>query len=542
MHGVREGFIASAGVSNQRLFEFTFDPSRLKPLEVGQYSVEIQAEDLHGNVATSGKLRFMVRTSYKEVIIDWVKQIGSWAAIGYGTMTILVFVGLVLGSRWSRRCFELLTDPLVRRFGIYFGFALKHVRLIRLWVFERYYQRVKANLKIDHEYVDRLVRRIDGSGLLTTMLLEDLMVHPHIWLWGKPGTGKTEAVNMLMRKYFAAASLRQAWKRYKFIPIAVPLRHVTGRSLVEAAIDELRQNEMPFDDEKYFKRFFPSGDFLLLLDGFNEVALDEVAVLGIPPSVRVLVTSQTRVQETGEGVERLELSPVTPDFAGRLLLAFLGEEKGREAKAEVAKSLWDEIESGYDVKLIADLFGAGRKLPSNVLKLYDSLFYWAAALYSDDYPMQAVAQFAWNCWKQVKRRFKADETLSVDRLKPLQSAGIVVGRGTDFEFRHDLMRGYLAACWAVKYAAASAVTVERLREKEIWNLSPSDQESVFTFLTRLIETKEDLRLVGEFAAKEPQVRVVLLECVKKAASKKRWKLEIKLGDDEGPKEKPANDG
>jgi len=95
------------------------------------------------------------------------------------------------------------------------------------------------------------------------------------------------------------------------------------------------------------------------------------------------------------------------------------------------------------------------------------------------------------------------------------------------------MRGFLAACWAVRHAASIQVAIERLQEEGIWNLSPSDQESVFSFLTRLLETKADLTLIAQFAAKEPSIRVVLLECAKKVASKKRWgHLDIKLGNDE----------
>jgi hypothetical protein len=336
---------------------------------------------------------------------------------------------------------------------------------------------------------------------------------------------------MLMRTYFAEPSLRAAWKRYGFIPIFVPLRRVPGKTVADLAMEALRQSEMPFDDEKYFKRFFQSADFLVVLDGFNEVALDEVAVFSAPPSVKLLVTSQTKPQQTHDKFAILELPHVTSDVAKRLLIAFLGKEKGENASEQVAKALWDEVESAYDVGLIADLFTDGKKLPTNALKLYEAVFDNAAS--ADDYPQQIVCEFAWKCWKSGKRRFKADENLTTDLLKPLQAASIVVQRGTEFEFRHDLMRGFLAACWAVRHAASIQVAIERLQEEGIWNLSPSDQESVFSFLTRLLETKADLTLIAQFAAKEPSIRVVLLECAKKVASKKRWgHLDIKLGNDE----------
>jgi hypothetical protein len=510
-------------------FEFTFDPQKHTPFQPGKYHFQIEAEDLRGNVAKSATYPFTVNASYMEVVVGWLKRIGGWSAVVYGTLNVLAFVGLVVGARWSRRCFEILTDPVVRKFGIYFGFALRHIRFVRLWVFERYYQQVKADLRTDHEYVDRPVLRVDGSEFPTSQMLDELKAHSHVWLSGKPGTGKSEMVKMLMRTYFAEPSLRTAWKRFRFIPIGVPLRRVPGKTVVEIVMEALRQQELPFDDDKYFKRLFPSADFLVLLDGFNEVALDELAVLAVPPSVRLLITSQTRPQQAQDKFELLELSPVTPEFAKQLLIVFLGEERSQQTGEKIAKSLWEEIESAYDVKLIADLFNAGRKLPSNVSKLYEAIFDYAASLHSEDYPKQIVCEFAWNCWKAGKRRFKPDEKLTTDLLKPLEAASIVVLRGTDFEFRHDLMRGYLAACWALKHAASLPVTVERLQEKEIWNLSPSDQASVFPFLTRLVETKDDLRMIAEFAAQEPGVRVRLLEAARTAVRKKRWgNLEITL--------------
>jgi hypothetical protein len=533
----------------QQRFDFTFDPVKHCYLSPGNYSFQVEATNLHGQMVRSPEYHFVVQSSYEEAVLGWLKKIGVWSAVIYGSINIVVFVVLVIGARWSRHCFEILTDPVVRKGGIYFGFALHHFRFVRLWVFARYFQQVKAELRTDHDYVDRPVRRIDGSEFPTSHLFDEFKTRSHIWLTGGPGTGKTEMVAMLMRTYFGEPSLRAAWKRFRFILIAVPLRAVPGKTVVDIVTEVLQNNEMPFDDAKYFKRLFPSAEFLLLLDGFNEVALDDVAVLAVPSSVRMLitsqtrpVTSQTRPQQTTGTLETLELLPINPDFGKQLLISFIlegekgeeVEERAKQACERVAKNLWEEIESGYDVRLIADLLSRGRPLPTNALKLYESLFDDGAS--SDS--QHIVCQFAWECWKAGQRRFKADDRVTPDLLTPLQDASIVVVRGKEFEFRHDLMRGYLAACWVVKHAVSVQVTVERLQEKEIWILSPSDQEAVFPFLSRLVEKKDDLTAIANFAAREPRVRVMLLESAQAAARKKRWgNLTITLAaqdDGEGP--------
>jgi hypothetical protein len=189
----------------------------------------------------------------------------------------------------------------------------------------------------------------------------------------------------------------------------------------------------------------------------------------------------------------------------------------------------------YAMELMRQIPRERRRAPT--LYLYETPVGCAVKLYRGVYPMDLLCEFVWNCWKNGKRSFKPNEQLTVDLLLPFVDVGILVHingmsmaepvnfdesalyRLGELRFRHRRMRGYLAACWAVKHATSVQVTIERLQENEVWSLRPSDQELVFPFLTRLMDNKDDLKAIEEFAAKEPEKRGVLLKAAR--ASRRR---------------------
>ena len=62
----------------------------------------------------------------------------------------------------------------------------------------------------------------------------------------------------------------------------------------------------------------------------------------------------------------------------------------------------------------------------------------------------------------------------------------------------------------------------------MWNLSPSEQDVVFPFITGLIDTQEVLREVAQFAADDFDVRARFLSASQATAQKRGWALEVKL--------------
>jgi hypothetical protein len=235
------------------------------------------------------------------------------------------------------------------------------------------------------------------------------------------------------------------------------------------------------------------------------------------------------------------LPPFNPVSAKELLGAFLGDPvpgagiAGPPGVTQIADSvsdgLWNEVQSGYDVKLIADLARVGQPLPADRLSLYEAIMDFAVSRGEPGYPESIVCEAAWLLWKERSRSFPLNyHGLDNTRLAPLREANVVVQKGKAFEFRHDLMRGYLAARWATRHAASSQVTLDRLEEKEIWNLPPTDQNSVFEFLTELrCNSQQSLEEIAQLAAKDTNRRIRLLVAAQASARKRQWALQLNLG-------------
>jgi hypothetical protein len=510
------------------LFEVT-----LPPMTAGEFGLIVKAEDVLGNISTSRKLQLSVGKTLQEKIEEWSKAI----AIVYGIVNVLAFLVLVIGSRWSQKCFDILADPTVRKVSIFYGFALTHVTAIRVWVFERYFEELKATFPtevvsvgkdvdwLDFQYLPGPIHGANGFQCLTTEFETWLLEHPRVWIKGGPGTGKTEIVRALIYAYTRKASLREAWKHFGFIPIVISVRDFAAAEVTAMAQKALSSKKLAFDDSDkgFFSRLIASGGFLIIFDGLNERADDSdvIEYAGSKADIQVLITSQSAPSK-GSFTE-YKLPPVQRDFARELLKLFLGEKKAQQTIDSTPK-LWDRVQSAYDVRLVVDLVLRGKQVPSGRLELFQATMNEATTMAGNRSMESTVCRLAWELWKKGERRFSATAGLTGEMLGLLREANVAIPRGNQFEFHHDLMRGYLAACWATREAPATAVVLNRLEEKEIWDLSASDQDAVFPFLARLCETVEELQSVFSFAQQDPEIRTRLLVAVVETANKNRWVL------------------
>lgn len=508
----------------------------LPPLPKGKYTIKIQAIDLHGEESTSPEIDLQVYSSLDDVITSWAKWIGLVVGVTYSVANILAFITLLVLSRWSRQAFEIFTRKSVRVFSIYFGFVLYHSSTIRVWVFERYYDELKEEFNEERPYVPQEIRTPGGDVIQSADLPKGLASTPHILVQGEPGTGKTELLKHVLKDYCSHPTLREAYKRHGFIPIMIPLRefgnptdpgdHTTIPNLAQAA---LRGKGMWFSDSDFLEGLIDREDFLIILDGLNEVNIDKqiIRFAATTGDVKLLMTSQTALPESKE-VQTYHLSTFTPDFAKALLAAFIQPDQAARVDEETPEGFWNDIKSGYDVRLIQNLINAGHRVPSNRLELYAATTDYASTKFSGNYPFYVLYERAWNMWKEKTRRFEPDAELPDTLINPLVEARILVARGDQYEFRHDLMRGYLAACWLVREAVSVDVTEERLGEEEVWELSYSEQKLVFPFLAEMISTEKDLEQVAQFASDDVTRRMCLLAECQRAAKTKGWSVRIHL--------------
>jgi hypothetical protein len=100
--------------------------------------------------------------------------------------------------------------------------------------------------------------------------------------------------------------------------------------------------------------------------------------------------------------------------------------------------------------------------------------------------------------------------------------------GDRYQFRHELMRQYLAACWLVRESAGIQDLVARLEDNELWGLGKTQQREVFAFMAELVANEEDLQAVADCAGANIGQRSVLAEAVQETAGKRTWNISIKL--------------
>lgn len=503
----------------------------------GSFRLRITASDLHGVPVTSD-YSFRVWRGPNEVYTWLTKLLLGWTAGIYLAMNVLTFVCLVIGARWSSRCLAFLTDPVVRKFGLYFGFALRHVVPLRIWIFQRYFENLNRDVaQVQGFYVDRHLRRSDGSEVSVSELWAEIDRQRQIWIHGSPGVGKTETVRELIRNYCSERSFYAAWKRYRLIPILATVRDFGDISITEIARASLTRNGLSFRNDCFFEDLLASGGFLLILDGLNEGNLDEAVerFAATNEGVSVLITSQ--IARVRSQISQYELPDFDRRSAQKVFESATRGFKPSITSDDIPDKLWAELRSGYDVKLVADILVGdrqrssdvfSRRLPNSRLALYKATIDCVPRRTEDDVHPELIAKVAWDLWKRNLRQFEKDSRATDTVLSPWREANVIVSRGQWFEFRHDLMQAFLAACWATTYSASVEVTIERLSDKEVWDLSPQDQRRVFGFVAELIELGENLNNVGRFALQDCDRRSELLGAVSAAAKSRGWTLQLQI--------------
>jgi hypothetical protein len=515
------------------VFEYTIEA----PV-VGNYSIVVEAVDIAGEVARSRPLEFHVYATVWQVIGEWLVRL----LIAYLVLNMLMFLGLIVTSRWSGHSLKFLTSRGVLRFGLWYGLALRLLPPLQVWVLARYYCSARRGLKEPtHAHVPRVLSRPEPPGLLTTDLLDEFRREGRIWVTGGPGTGKTDTVGEVLREYFArTGSEWSGWWQFRFVPVLVHLRDTPEASLDRILEALLSGHGMSFGNEQFARRFVRSAPFLFILDGVNEARLHHRQLevwlsdfLQTAPRARILATSQTL--EGSGNLLRYQMPPLTGEFARDLLRAFLGEASGTAAYAAAPPDLWDGPDklTAYEVRQVADLARGGRPVPGTRAELYRATVEGATEGFDrPEAVRETLSRLAWNAWLEGKYRFSVTtylpEPLPLNLLGPvLVRRGVGTDGNVEYEFVHELMMAYLAARWAVVYAISP---VARLDDEEVWRPSPSrTNQAFFAFLAELLRGVEEMHEVAEFALEAEKLRVELLTAVKEVARRRGVVLHLSTG-------------
>jgi hypothetical protein len=275
-----------------------------------------------------------------------------------------------------------------------------------------------------------------------------------------------------------------------------------------------------------------STGYVFVLDGANEIGYNKELEFFAHRNqfVRLLITSQAKPIEKSEQFKIYQLPNTLIEYLEPLLSLYLGNERGHEVAQHVVNSeLITSVKSGYDIRLIADLVEDLKdleRLPKSQIGLYESILNQLVGVGGNEFPLSELCQIAWNLWRDGERKFKGCSDISTDIINPLREEGQKVIRtydGVNYSFRHDQMRGYLAARWAAHHEVSPIKLFQQ--SHEIWRLDIEEQMVVWTFFAAMVDQEQGVEL-WRWATQDPE-RGILQHALQERGQTEGWDLKIK---------------
>ena len=473
-----------------------------------------------------------------------------WRVIAVGLVGLLAIFNLaiVAAARYTAAAWRLATDESWRKAALLpQRLLLRHWRGAQLWLLDLYVQqRRKVLPEKASPFLSLPLRGPAGCITDSNAVLAHLGSSRHVWVQGSAGMGKT-AIFLHLRQSHFGASEKNAYTifrrdRYVLVPIE-------ARRFPEAAFEEksasgwvvscvlsvLSEGGLTFEDRSLVHAMLSKGTLALAIDGLNEVGRGPaVAAFAAEfPAAPLFVTSQ----EPGEAPFAVWRLPRTiSEHVNGLLGIYLGQNRG-EVLAKYLRStgLFEHLRSGYDVRLVIDLAEAspeGADLPRDRIGLYRAAV--AAGWPDGDTRLELLEAAAWKLISERgpnedKRRLKPDSDAPKDLLEQLEAARERSGRSIrliraappGYEFVHDQMNAYLAACWLTDRPTTSVIC-DLLTETNAWRDSLETQRTLWGFVAALLD-RSRLETLWIFAGDDDR-RAVLGRALAERAEREYWVL------------------
>ncbi len=470
----------------------------------------------------------------------WGLTTGIVIATVLAVLNLLVFVA----ARYSPKAWQLASDESWKAALLPQRLLLRHLPSAQLWLLDLYVQqerKARANQPPERflpiPLTGDAAESFDPSKPPTAR---------SIWVQGNAGMGKSAIFEHLLRVHFTGEKQTSfsIFKRYGFILVPIHAREFSTLTVSDAEDSSawivacirkvLSSRVLSFNDRTLISDLLRTGTMGVAIDGLNEVARDAAVAAFVKefPEAFLFVTSQ----ESGQPPFQVwHLPPSIADYVDALLVLYMGEQSGSAVAHQIRETgLINHLRSGYDVRLVIDL---AINAPTRLAEVKDQLSLYYAAVEAgwpknDPRHDERLEQLQAAAWKLVserdpnqdKRRISPDQDCPATLLSDLEkmpTVRLIRLAPPGYEFVHDQMHWYLAACWLCSRATVATMR-DLLTDSKVWKEGWEAQRVLWTFVAEMLD-KETLEKLWRFAG-EDERRAVLGSALAKRAAKDGWTL------------------
>jgi hypothetical protein len=530
-------------------FEFTNGESTFTSLitfpSPGDWKLGIETRAVKPAERLGDWQKFHVSQSF----VQWTARVWPWLVALPTAALILFNVALIVVARRSPTALRLLADDaLTTRTFLIVMLILRFWRPAQLWLLDLYFQNARQSWATTHPFLSLPVKRSDGKQTDALALARGWGEQSRIWVQGNTGMGKTALFRYIAGEFFSESfgNVFTAYRKFGFVLLPIEARRYPGSAgddkrphawVLGAVRDALESYDFAVNDRSFVVAILKGGTLALAIDGLNEIDKGPaiIAFAQLFPRVKIFVTSQDPAEPP---FQDWRLPTTIQDHVDNFITAYLGREKSFDLSGRLREAgLTPHLRSGYDLQLVIGLSGPSSKkaFPANRESLYGA--YVEFAWPESDSRLSLMEAAAWRTLSrsgpnQDKRRLAPGidapkdllKLLSLGRQQGENRVRLVRPAGTSYEFVHDQMNAYLAARWLIQELADISTVLEEIRNVEIWRESRETQESLWTFVSSLVD-RDTLESLWLFSADEDR-RVVLRRSLESRAAIEGWALTL----------------
>jgi hypothetical protein len=456
----------------------------------------------------------------------WQWLIDNWQKVlaALITLHVMLYLAVIIGTRWSTKCCRLLCDPVFSKLSVYAYPVIRYSWHVQKWILHQYFISEARQVHEITPFVAMPLTKIGESAVYESS--DNLILKlRHVWITGSPGMGKTCLVKHLHDLAFPPKEQpneKTVLTRLGIVPIFATLRDFGSVEIdlknepdgwVVAIVQRILGGRgAPIQDKGILRGMLRSGRIALVLDGANETSrsAEIYEYSRLNSETPILVTSQNKpdISNSDDMFVVLALPNTIEEFIQPIVNANLEPAKAKQLLAHItASGLRSTISNGYDIRLVIDLAlqasDALETLPTTRLGLYEGCVALLRPFGDWEETVASLSFKAWKIFAQGDRRLNLSEMsgLAIEAL--LDHTHPILRRVQDdqAEFRHDQMRAFFAAKYLALFPPYTRIA--NLRESEVWKQRGDEQEALWSFVAELGQSCHELGIMWLFSIEKP---------------------------------------